>query len=145
MLEDPAVLSLDVRDRWEFAKEHIPGALFIGLGGSFAPWVGALINDLNQKIVLIAAEGQEEEAVRRLSRVGYDHAIGYLNGGMKAWKAAGETIAAIESIDVESFPDSQKSHPNRSIVDVRKPGEFETTHILGAESVPFRLFPYWQL
>lgn len=82
-------LILDVRHEDDFCKEHIPGSIFIGLNGNFAPWVGALIMDVNQPIILVTPEGKEKEAITRLARVGFDNTLGYLKGGMPAWKAAG--------------------------------------------------------
>lgn len=131
------VLLLDVRCKEDFVKGFIPGAVFIGLGGSFAPWVGALITDLHQKIVLVCPEGKEEEAVRRLARVGYDHAIGYLEGGFNAWKSAGEAVDTIDTISVEKFA---TSNIEGQIVDVRKPSEFETTHLVDAQNIPLDFY-----
>ena len=89
---------LDVRHQDEFVKGHIPRSIFIGLNGDFAPWVGDLIADTKQPLLLVIPEGKEEEAITRLSRVGFDSAIGYLKGGIEAWKAAGKEIDQITSI-----------------------------------------------
>lgn len=132
------VLLLDVRDRWDFVNGHVPGAVFIGLGGSFAPWVGALIKDLGQKILIVVNLGQEEEAVRRLSRVGYDNAIGYLEGGMSTWTDAGEPVAQLPTLKMDDF--LKDYDPSHKVVDVRKPGEYETTHLDGALSLPLDYF-----
>lgn len=129
------VLLLDVRDRWEFVKGFIPGSMYIGLGGSFAPWVGALIKNLDQKIALIVDEAKVEEAVRRLSRVGYDNAIGYLEGGFAAWEKAGEETDSIETVTVDDFL-SAYSDSGKSVVDVRKPGEYTEAHLNVAQSLP---------
>ena len=110
--------------------------MFIGLDGSFAPWVGALIPDLMQPILIIATEGREKEVVMRLARVGYDNALGYLDGGMQAWKAAGKEIDQIETIDVEELTKQYQKHPEIQILDVRKPGEFEAEHIGSASNLP---------
>jgi glyoxylase-like metal-dependent hydrolase (beta-lactamase superfamily II)/rhodanese-related sulfurtransferase len=136
---NPEVLILDVRDKKNFIDGFIPGSLFIGLNGNFAPWVGALIADLDQKIALIVPEGRESEAVMRLSRVGYDHCIGYLEGGLKAWRNAGFDVAQIETVKVEHFIDEYTAN-KIPIIDVRKPSEFETTHIIGAKSLPLDEF-----
>ncbi len=138
-LADKDVLLLDVRSRWDFVKEHIPGSLFIGLDGSFAPWVGALVLNLDQKILLVVDKGREEEAVRRLARVGYDNAIGYLDGGLEAWKKAGEKTAKLETITVEEFIEQQKNS-DKAVLDVRKPGEYNTAHIASAEHIPLDFF-----
>ena len=129
LAEERDVLMLDVRDKETFVKGHIPNSIYISLDGSFAPWVGALITDLEQKIILITPEGREEEAVKRLARVGYDHAIGYLEGGFDAWKKAGKEVDTIETISVEEFIDTYKNDSSINVVDVRKPGEWTSTHI----------------
>lgn len=128
-------LMLDVRHQSDFVKGHIPGSIFIGLDGGFAPWVGALIPDIEQEIVLIAPEGREEEAVTRLSRIGYDNSAGILAGGFEAWQKAGKEIDTIETIAVTDF---EKKHntENTTILDVRKEGEFVSEHLVGAENVP---------
>ena len=126
-------LILDVRKQGEFIKGFVPGSLFIGLNGTFAMWVGALIEDINQPIVLIAPEGQEEEAVTRLARVGYDNTVGYLKGGVKAYEDAGRTLSTITSFTADSI--AQK-HGEINIVDVRKPGEYDSEHVIDAISYP---------
>ena len=122
-------LILDVRTQNDFVKGFIPDSLFIGLNGTFAMWVGALIEDVNQKIVLIVPEGKEEEAVTRLSRVGYDNAVGYLDGGIAAFVNAGGQLNTITSISPEEL---ENIHKDANIVDVRKPGEFDSEHIMDA-------------
>lgn len=138
LIDDEEVLLLDVRDKKDFVKAHIPGSLFIGLNGTFAPWVGALIKDIKQKIALVTPLGKEEEAVRRLARVGYDNAIGYLKGGFDVWEASGKVTDSIKSISVDEFVNSKIE---KKVLDVRKPTEFETTHICGAENVALDYFP----
>lgn len=125
-------LVLDVRTQDEYVKGAVPGSLFIGLNGTFAMWVGALIENINQPIVLIAPEGKEEETVTRLARVGYDACLGYLNGSFEAWKQAGKPVATIESVRVESIQDKINELP---VVDVRKPGEYAAEHLENAEHV----------
>ncbi|SFS65664.1 Glyoxylase, beta-lactamase superfamily II [Zhouia amylolytica] len=127
-------LVLDVRTQEEFVKEHIPNSIFIGLKGQFAPWVGALITDLQQPILLVVPEGKSEEAVTRLSRVGYDNTLGYLKGGMDQWKKSGKEVESITSIDANEF--EKRYSPELSILDVRKPGEFDSTHLETAMSLP---------
>ena len=100
---------LDVRHQDDFAKAHIPRSIFIGLNGSFAPWVGALIPDLEQPIVFISEEGREGEVVTRLSRVGYDNTLGYLKGGIAAWEDAGKATDSVISIDATEFEEAYKT------------------------------------
>lgn len=125
-------LILDVRPKEIFSAEFIPGSLFIGLEGTFAMWVGALITDLTQPIVLICPEGKESEAVLRLARVGYDNTAGYLKGGVETWKKAGRKIDHIDSITADGLSQLKPEH----IVDIRKPGEYEAGHIETAISYP---------
>lgn len=128
---------LDVRSPEEYLKQHVPNSIFIGLNGSFAPWVGALITDLKQPLLLVVPEGKAEEAVTRLSRVGYDNTLGYLEGGLDAWSQAGKETQTIESIDAETFKDNyQTQHQTMNILDVRKPGEFDTQHLQTATNFP---------
>lgn len=126
-------LLLDVRTEAEFVKGFIPNSIFIGLNGQFASWVGTLITDLKQPILLIAPEGKEEEAVTRLARVGYDNCLGYLNGGFEAWKKAGNAYDTIETINADTFNERQKDTP---VLDVRRKSEFDTEHVVGAQNVP---------
>ncbi|WP_303315893.1 MBL fold metallo-hydrolase [Flavivirga abyssicola] len=121
-------LVLDVRTEKEFVEAHIPNSIFIGIHGGFAPWVGALITDLKQPILLVTPEGKEKETVTRLSRVGYDNTLGYLKGGIKAWKDAGKDIETIESISVDEFSNRFKNGPI-NILDVRKDGEYKSEHL----------------
>lgn len=135
-------LILDTRSKEAFAEAHIPGSVFIGIDDSFAPWVGALIQDLKQPILFIADEGREEEVVTRLSRVGYDHALGYLKGGMDAWLAAKEPVASMEQISPQDFA----SLPDKAVrlLDVRKETEYNSQHLVGARNFPLD-FIYDQL
>ncbi|TWO32607.1 MBL fold metallo-hydrolase [Seonamhaeicola sediminis] len=123
-------LVLDVRTEKEFVKEHIPNSIFIGIHGGFAPWVGALITDLKQPILLVIPKGREKETVTRLSRVGYDNTLGYLNGGIDAWKRAGKDIESIESISAEELANRLKNN-SIEILDVRKEGEYKSEHLEG--------------
>lgn len=125
-------LVLDTRDKMAAAKERMPGSVFIGLGGDFAPWVGKLIPDLNQPILFIAEEGREEEVVRRLARVGYDNALGYLEGGMAAWKEAGFEVDTIEEMTAEDVAD-HFDDTEATLLDVRREAEFADRHVAGAE------------
>ncbi len=128
-------LLLDVRSKEEFVKGYIPNSIFIGLDGSFAPWVGALIPDLQQPILLITPEGSETEAVKRLARVGYDNSIGYLEGGFAAWKTAGKEVDSIATIGVGDLEKAYSANPSIPIIDVRKPSEFDSEHIDGAQNL----------
>ena len=121
-------LMLDVRPESDYVKSHIPNSIFIGLEGGFAPWVGALITDLKQPILLIAPENKEEEAITRLSRVGYDNTLGYLKGGMEAWKTAGKEIETFESITADELAKRIHDH-HLDILDVRKINEYKSMHL----------------
>ena len=127
-----SALVLDVRPQSEFIKSHIPNSIFIGLNGGFAPWVGALITDIKQPIILVAPEGKEVEAVTRLSRVGYDNTLGYLQGGIEAWVSSGRDIETLESISAETFANRVKSG-GINILDVRKDGEYTASHLEDAQ------------
>ena len=129
-------LILDTRDQQEFAKAFIPNSIFIGLNGSFAPWVGTLITDIQQPILIVADEGREEEAVKRLARVGYDNTLGYLKGGFEAWEKAGKEMDSIVSISAEAFNKQIADGVGLKVLDVRKPGEFAAEHVEGASSFP---------
>ncbi len=124
---------LDVRHQSEFIKGHIPRSVFIGIDGNFAPWVGALIVDVTQPILLVAPKGREEEVVTRLSRVGFDNVIGYLDGGFEAWKDANMEIDTITSISAEEF--AKDFEDKKDVVfDVRREGEYVAEHVEGAKN-----------
>ena len=127
--EDESIMVLDVRDKAEFVEGFIPGSIFIGIDGGFAPWVGTLIEDLDTPILQVAPEGREEEAITRLSRVGYDNVKGFLKGGIKAWEQAGEEVDALLNMTPKEFADSIEKH-NVDILDVRKESEFYSEHIV---------------
>jgi glyoxylase-like metal-dependent hydrolase (beta-lactamase superfamily II)/rhodanese-related sulfurtransferase len=128
-------LVLDTRKPADYASSHVPGSIFIGIDGQFAPWVGTLITDIKQPIVLVTDAGREEEVVMRLSRVGYDNALGYLNGGIDAWKAAGFETDRLDSISAEEFANRYTAN-ELSVVDVRKPSEYDPAHVKGAVNLP---------
>lgn len=133
---------LDVRKADEYAEANIPNSLFIGLDGQFAPWVGTLISDINFPILLVAPTGREEETVMRLSRVGYDNCIGYLEGGMEAWIAAGKKTEKVATVNAEKFySDGYKK--GIETIDVRKPGEFDSAHLINGESKPLDFIFDW--
>jgi len=129
-------LVLDTRAPQTFVKGFIPNSVNIGIDGNFAPWVGALIPDIRQQLLIIADEGREEEVITRLARVGYDHTIGYLKGGFAAWQAEGREIDTIESVSVEELAEQLAQHPETAVLDVRKEGEYSSEHIKGAENKP---------
>ena len=131
-------LVLDVRTQQEFVDGHIPGALFIGLDGGFAPWVGALIADINQTILLVVPKGRSEEAITRLARVGYDNCLGYLEGGMTAWTNSGKTTEKINSIPAKEFELDFKSSTT-AVLDVRKDTEYNTSHLEADDMQHFSL------
>lgn len=134
LLDD--VLVLDTRSVSAFAKASLPSAWFVGLSGQFAPWVGSVVKDINQKIIVIADEGKEEEVATRLSRVGYDHSLGYLKGGVEAWVAEGKKIVKLQEITAQEFVDGLSNGSILYPVDVRKKGEFATSHIEGVSHMP---------
>jgi len=135
-VNETGALVLDVRPAAEFACGFIPNAINIGLDGQFAPWVGALIPDLLHPIALVTPLGKERETVLRLARVGYDHCIGYLDGGFDAWKTAGHEVDRIESITAAEFAQRHQANPALPVVDVRRPAEFAAGHVEGAENHP---------
>lgn len=126
---------LDVRHEDEFVKEHIPGSIFIGLHSNFAPWVGALIRDVNQPLLLVTPEGKETETITRLARVGFDFSLGYLKGGINAWKEAGYETDSVKSISPETFAEGL-ANDSKIVVDSRKPGEFSNGHVVDAINIP---------
>ncbi len=128
-------LLLDTRDPQTFAKGFVPNSINIGIDGGFAPWVGALIPDIKQKLLIIADEDREEEVITRLARVGYDHTIGYLKGGFKAWKQSDKETDTIISIGANELDDMiNKGEAN--IIDVRKEGEYISEQVEGANNLP---------
>lgn len=134
-LAEEHALVIDTRKPQVFKDAFIPKAINIGIDGDFAPWVGTLVTDINQLIIFIADEGREEEVVKRLARVGYDHVAGYLQGGIEAWKAAGKETDSIISISAEEFA-ARNAAGKLFIADVRKLGEYDTQHVKEAHSIP---------
>jgi glyoxylase-like metal-dependent hydrolase (beta-lactamase superfamily II)/rhodanese-related sulfurtransferase len=131
---ETGALVLDTRDASEFAKGFIPRSINIGLEGSFAQWVGEMIPDIRQQILLVTENGKEEEAIIRLSRVGYDGAIGYLKDGFQSWVKAGKDVDVLKRIDAEEFAKQYEHKP--LLIDVRKKSEFDSEHVLGAVNIP---------
>ncbi len=132
---ETGAIVLDVRNEKDFVEAHVPRSIFIGLDGSFAPWVGALIMDVKQPILLVAPKGREEEAITRLSRVGFDQTLGYLKGGVEAWKAAGKAFDSLTSIPASELK-AKMEQESVNLFDVRKPGEYEAEHAQQAENTP---------
>lgn len=133
---ETGALILDTRDAQTFAKGFVPNSINIGIDGNFAPWVGAMIPDIKQEILLITEEGRASEVITRLARVGYDFTIGFLEGGFEAWKKAGKEIDYIESISADILADIQSKDPSTLILDVRKASEFGSEHIKSAQNAP---------
>ncbi|MEI7582225.1 MBL fold metallo-hydrolase [Runella sp.] len=129
-------LVLDVREAQTFAKGFIPNAINIGIEGQFASWVGTLIPDLKQPILLVTEPGKEEETITRLARVGYDNCIGYLLGGIQAWKEAGKEADTVTSISAEAFSNLLAGNPTLAAFDVRKKSEYDSEHVIGVENLP---------
>lgn len=136
LVEHEGALMLDTRSEDAYRQAHIPNSIFIGLEGSFAPWVGALITDIQQPIVIIADENKSEEVVTRLARVGYDNTLGYLEGGIAAWKAAGKEVDKVDVVTPEEFAKKMQSGEVQYVLDVRKPTEFLSQHVQEAINFP---------
>ncbi|WGH74085.1 MBL fold metallo-hydrolase [Tenacibaculum tangerinum] len=125
---------LDVRHQSEFIQGFIPQSIFIGLGGTFAPWVGALIKDVTQPILLVTPIGEEETTITRLSRVGFDNVLGYLDGSFAAWKSAGKEVDTLRSVSANVL--AEELTKEAPVFDVRKPGEYASEHIVNVPSTP---------
>ena len=132
---DTDAIVLDVRHQDEFEQGFIPRSVFIGLDGGFAPWVGALIKDVKQAILLVVDENRVEEAVTRLSRVGFDNTLGYLKGGFKAWKRAGKEVDFVRSVSAREFYE-KSANTTLPVFDVRKDGEYQLQHVKNAHHTP---------
>ena len=128
-------LILDTRDAIDFRKGFIPNSINIGLEGSFAQWAGEMIPDVKQEILLVTYPNKEEEAITRLSRVGYDHVMGFLKDGFKTWLAAEKEIDSIQHISAKEFAKLFKAK-KPLLIDVRKRSEYESEHVIGAENIP---------
>ncbi|MFN5942764.1 MAG: MBL fold metallo-hydrolase [Bacteroidota bacterium] len=134
--QDANIMLLDTRAAHKFAKGFIPGSVNIGLDGNFAMWVGELIDNLDQSIVLIADdEEQVKESITRLSRVGYDHCIGYLQGGFEVWQKAGKLIDHVQRISAQALSEQNQQAP-LAIFDIRKISEFQSEHLEAAINIP---------
>jgi rhodanese-related sulfurtransferase len=128
-------LVLDTRDASAFAKGFIPNSINIGLNGNFAMWVGEMVLDIKQKILLVTEIGKEEESMIRLSRIGYDHTIGYLAGGIESWKKEDLEIDSLDRISAQEL-ERMDDFENALIVDVRKKSEFNSEHLIAATNIP---------
>jgi len=135
LLHAKDALILDTRYKTEFTIAHIPNSIFIGIDGTFAPWVGSLVLNLEHPILLIAPEGREEEVVTRLARVGYDNTLGYLKGGISSWTASGRATDSIESIPATEF-EQRLSEKELNVLDVRRTSEYEAEHVEVAKTFP---------
>ncbi len=131
---DTNAIVLDTRNAEEFAKGFVPNSVNIGLDGQFAPWVGAMLPDVKQEILLITENGREEETVSRLARVGYDYVIGYLEGGINSWVADNRDLDNINRQDAINV--NQLMDDGYKIIDVRKPSEFQAEHVVDASNLP---------
>lgn len=129
-------LILDTRDPQTFSKGFVPNSINIGIDGSFAPWVGALIPDVKQEILLVTEPGREEEVVTRLARVGYDYCLGFLEGGFAAWEAAGMEVDTIQRVNADTLAEVLAKHPDTPVFDVRKQSEYQSEHAQVAENTP---------
>lgn len=136
LADEMGAIVLDVRHQDEYAHKHIPRSIFIGIDGGFAPWVGALIGDVKQPLLLVAPKGREEETVTRLARVGFDNTLGYLEGGIAAWEAAGKETDCVESQSALNLKKALEKKTPLAVFDVRKTGEFQAQHLLNAIHTP---------
>ncbi|MBL0271787.1 MAG: MBL fold metallo-hydrolase [Chitinophagaceae bacterium] len=132
---ETSALILDTRDPQTFAKGFVPNSINIGIDGQFAPWVGAMIPDIKQEILLVTDEGREEEVITRLARVGYDYTIGYLKGGFNTWKDSGKEVDQITTISADELSEIMKKEKVH-VLDVRKKSEYQSEHIDEAENAP---------
>ena len=135
-------LILDTRKPAEFCKGFIPQSINIGIDGDFAPWVGSLIGDVNQPILLVCDEGRQQEVITRLARVGFDYVIGYLNGGFDSWKNAGKQIDTVNRITATEFEKEYKQRP-KEVIDVRKDSEYQGNHLAKATNKPLAQINNW--
>ena len=135
LASEPGALVLDVRHQADFSKGHVPGSIFIGLDGGFAPWVGAIVKDVQQSILLITPNDRLEETITRLSRVGFDNVVGYLEGGFESWQNSKKDVDVIESVNSDQFAELVTTS-SISVVDVRKETEYLSEHLVDAQNAP---------
>lgn len=136
-------LVLDTRSPEVFAAGFIPGSIQIGLDGDFAPWVGALIRDVRQPLLLVVEPGREEEAITRLARVGFDQVLGYLEGGFSTWVHSSKEIDTVQQMEPQKMPLFLANNPQTKVVDLRKPSEYQTQHLEGALNRPLDQINLW--
>ena len=141
--EETGALLLDTRSHVIFSQGFVPQSINIGLNGDFAPWAGALIADVQQPILLITEVGKEEETITRLSRVGFDHVVGYLEGGFEAWKNAKKEVDQLPRISASGLEKDKVQGKKIPIIDVRKEGEYETKHVENASNFPLNNINEW--
>lgn len=134
--DETRAVMLDTRPADVFAEGFVPNSINIGLDGQFAIWVGTLIPDMKQEILIIAEDGKEQETVTRLARVGYDNVLGFLKGGFDAWKQEGREIDTIPNITADQLADLQNQDTELNILDVRRASEYKSEHVIGAENIP---------
>ena len=130
---------IDTRTEHQFVQGFVPNSIFIGLNGTFASWLGTVLQDVKKPIVFVADEGKEEEVAIRMARIGFDNNLGFLKGGVEAWKNAGKSVDTIKSVSIEEFLKSYDSS-KYEILDVRRTSEFESQHVVGATNTPLDYF-----
>ena len=135
------VTILDVRSADEFAKSHIPGSIFIGLDGRFAPWVGEILEDVSKQLLLVVPMGREKEAILRLSRVGFDNVHGYLEGGIQNWIESGKEISSVENESAFNFS-KHNSKQTKNILDVRSKSEHSSESLEKSLNIPLPELSY---
>lgn len=142
LVENEGALILDTRENTVFYKGFIPGSINIGIKGDFAPWVGTMIMDVKQPIILVTEQGNEEECITRLSRVGFDNVIGYLNGGFNGWLSSGQQADTVDRITAAQFA-KEVDVEKDTIVDVRRTGEYTGEHVENAWNYPLEFINDW--
>tara|TARA_B100000575_G_scaffold136937_1_gene109178 strand:- start:145 stop:993 length:849 start_codon:yes stop_codon:yes gene_type:complete len=135
LIKNPQIIILDTRTTNDFIKSHIKDSIFIGLEGRFAPWVGEIFKDINTPIIIVCNDGRQNEAITRLSRIGFDNCLGYLDGGLKKWIKDGNQTDSLESMKSKNFIDILKLN-KIDVLDVRRESEFNNKHIEGAQNIP---------
>ena len=135
LIKNPQIVILDTRSSKDFIKSHINDSIFIGLEGRFAPWVGEIFKDINTPMILVCNEGSQKEAITRLSRIGFDNCLGFLEGGIKKWIRDGNETESLENLNSKNFIDILKLN-KIDILDVRRESEFRNKHIEGAMNIP---------
>ena len=130
---------IDTRTENQFVQGFVPNSIFIGLNGNFASWLGTVLQDVKKPIVFVADEGKEEEVAIRMARIGFDNNLGFLKGGVEAWKNAGKSVDTIKSVSIEEFVKSYDAS-KYEILDVRRTSEFDSQHVVGAINTPLDYF-----